>query len=105
MSQVSCYYASDDSEECLIHAFHKLGYTIMDNLIMVNGSFYLVTDDASSLPPLEYIASSSQNRAQPPRQDEWEVVSKADAVDKLGTFGGRCVMVRLSHCVPDFQAA
>ena len=105
MSQVSCSYAFDDPAECLIHESYNLGYTIMDNLIMVNGSFYLVTDDASSLPPLEYIASSSQNRAQPPRQDEWEVVSKADAVDKLGTSGGRCVMVRLSHYVPDFQAA
>ena len=67
----------------------------MDNLIMVNGSFYLVTDDASSLPPLEYIASSSRNRADPPHENEWEVVNKTDAVDKLGTFGGRYAAVLL----------
>ena len=68
----------------------------MDNLIMVNGTFYLVSDDPSSLPPLEYIASSAQNRADPSRDHEWEVLNKADATAKLGTFGGRYATV-LQH--------
>ncbi|KAH9919805.1 uncharacterized protein B0H18DRAFT_1026300 [Fomitopsis serialis] len=68
---------------------HVPGFTILDNVIMVNGTFYLVTDDPSSLPALEYVASSSVNSAHPPRENEWAIVSTSDAVDKLGTFGGR----------------
>jgi len=68
---------------------HVPGFTILDNVIMVNGTFYLVTDDPSSLPALEYVASSSVNSAHPPRENEWEIVSTGNAADKLGTFGGR----------------
>ncbi|TFY65221.1 hypothetical protein EVJ58_g2103 [Rhodofomes roseus] len=68
---------------------HVPGFSILDNVIMANGTFYLVTDDPSSLPALEYIASLSTNSERPPRENEWEIVSTADAVGKLGTFGGR----------------
>ncbi|KAH9833308.1 uncharacterized protein C8Q71DRAFT_197365 [Rhodofomes roseus] len=68
---------------------HVPGFSILDNVIMANGTFYLVTDDPSSLPALEYIASSSTNSERPPRENEWEIVSTADAIGKLGTFGGR----------------
>ncbi|KZT63320.1 hypothetical protein DAEQUDRAFT_815723 [Daedalea quercina L-15889] len=68
---------------------HVPGYTILDNVIMANGTFYLITDDPSSLPSLEYIASSSINSAYPPREHEWGIINTADAADKIGTFGGR----------------
>lgn len=72
---------------------------------MVNGSFYLVTDDASTLPPLEYIASSSEYRDDPPQEHEWVVLNKTNAVDTLGPFGGRYVLVPLWQALSDRRPA
>lgn len=66
-----------------------LGYTVLENVFILNGTFYLVTDDADSLPRLSTIASSTINPSHPPRRQDWQVLSVAEAVKTLGKFGGR----------------
>ncbi|PCH35351.1 hypothetical protein WOLCODRAFT_139864 [Wolfiporia cocos MD-104 SS10] len=68
---------------------HVPGYTILDNVIVVNGTFFLVTDEPASLPELGLIASSAEDRTQPPREQDWQVLSTQEAAAKIDTFGGR----------------
>ncbi|KAF9805454.1 hypothetical protein IEO21_09047 [Rhodonia placenta] len=64
-------------------------YTILENLIMVNGTFFLVTNDRLSLPDLGVIASSPADRLQPPREEDWQILSTEEAKSKIGPYGGR----------------
>lgn len=66
-----------------------LGYTVLENVFILNGTFFLVTDDADSLPRLSTIASSAINPTHPPRRQDWQILSVAEAVKTLGKFGGR----------------
>ncbi|OBZ67356.1 hypothetical protein A0H81_12672 [Grifola frondosa] len=68
---------------------HTPGYTVLDNVILCNGTFVLVTDIPSSIPPLGSIASSAIDFQQPPRPQDWEVLGREEASTKLGTYGGR----------------
>ncbi|KAL6302988.1 hypothetical protein BKA93DRAFT_364114 [Sparassis latifolia] len=67
---------------------HVPGYTILDNVLIANGTFFLVTDDPSSLPPPAAIAFSTLDHTQPPDQ-HWQVLTKDEARTQLGTYGGR----------------
>ncbi|KAF7977347.1 hypothetical protein HWV62_4143 [Athelia sp. TMB] len=62
------------------------GYTIIDNVITVNGTFFLVTDDPGSFPPLGSISSSAEDIEQPPRPEDWQIITTSEA-KKVGTFG------------------
>lgn len=72
-----------------------LGYTVFENLFMLNGTFYLVADKPSLLPPLGSIASASGDSTQPPTPRDWRIVTKEEATALFGPFGG--VYVHLSH--------
>ncbi|OCH86765.1 hypothetical protein OBBRIDRAFT_737399 [Obba rivulosa] len=71
------------------HLMCKARYTILDNLLVVNGTFFLVTDNPASLPPLSVIASSAADTARPPRDSDWQVISREEAQSKISAFGGR----------------
>ncbi|CAL1699413.1 unnamed protein product [Somion occarium] len=68
---------------------HVPGYTIFENLFVLNGTFYLVADKPSSLPPLGSIASSLTDRSQAPTPKDWRIISKEEASTLFGSFGGR----------------
>ncbi|KAK7686027.1 hypothetical protein QCA50_010838 [Cerrena zonata] len=67
---------------------HVPGYTVFENLFMLNGTFYLVADKPSLLPPLGSIASSSADRSQPPTPKDWRIIDKEEATTLFGRFGG-----------------
>lgn len=62
---------------------------MLENVFILNGTFFLVTDDVDSLPRLSTIASSAINPTHPPRRQDWQILSVAEAVKTLGKFGGR----------------
>lgn len=66
--------------------FFDAGYTILDSVIIVNGTFFVVTDDPSAFPTLGSISSSQEDNDEPPVQEEWQIVTTEEA-KQLGTFG------------------
>lgn len=88
LSDSNIYSAGKISHIASFHACGT-GYTILDNLIVVNGTFFLVTDNPSTIPDLSAIASSAADHTRPPREQDWQVLSTQEAGTKLGTFGGR----------------
>ncbi|EMD35587.1 hypothetical protein CERSUDRAFT_116315 [Gelatoporia subvermispora B] len=68
---------------------HVPGYTILDNLVVANGTFFIVTDDPASVPPLPAIASSAADATQPPRERDWQIISHEEARTRLSKFAGR----------------
>lgn len=76
----------------------SLGFTILDNVIMFAGTFYVVVDDPTSMPGIEYIASSRVNKNDPPRDIDWQIITSQTAFSTFGTYGGRCVSpLSLTH--------
>ncbi|KAG1840116.1 hypothetical protein C8R48DRAFT_838370 [Suillus tomentosus] len=67
---------------------HVAGFSIMDNVIMCNGTIFIVTDSPSSFPSLGSIASSAGNSHEAPLPVEWVVLSIEQARDILGSYGG-----------------
>ncbi|EKM58001.1 uncharacterized protein PHACADRAFT_251949 [Phanerochaete carnosa HHB-10118-sp] len=67
---------------------HVPGYTILDNVFILNGTFFLVTEDPLSLPRLGAIASSGLNPGHPPRLQDWRILTPEEATVILGPFGG-----------------
>lgn len=80
---------------CLAGALcsNDVGYTIMDNVFVLNGTLFIVTDDPS-FPPLGAIASSSEDSHAVPLSSDWQILSTAQARETLGSFGGLCVTCR-----------
>lgn len=76
-----------------------VGYTIMDNVFMLNGTLFVVTDDPS-FPPLGSIASSSEDSHAVPRPSDWQTLSRAQAKETLRSFGGLCVSPIYSTLCP-----
>ncbi|KAI0077397.1 hypothetical protein K474DRAFT_1707415 [Panus rudis PR-1116 ss-1] len=68
---------------------HVPGYTIFENLYTLNGTFYIVADRPSSVPPLGSIASSTSDRTKPPAAKDWRIISREEAKTIFGKFGGR----------------
>lgn len=67
---------------------HVAGFSIMDNVIMCNGTIFIVTDSPSSFPSLGSIASSADNLHEAPLLGEWEILSIERARGILGSYGG-----------------
>ncbi|KAG1833257.1 hypothetical protein DFJ58DRAFT_228111 [Suillus subalutaceus] len=67
---------------------HVAGFSIMDNVIMCNGTIFIVTDSPSSFPSLGSIASSADNSHEDPLPGEWNMLSIEQARDILGAYGG-----------------
>ncbi|KAJ7666155.1 hypothetical protein DFH06DRAFT_1295308 [Mycena polygramma] len=60
---------------------HVPGYTVIDNVILFNGSMNIVTDEPEAFPPIPNILlSAGLNR--------WKIISPEQARDQLGPFGG-----------------
>ena len=62
----------------------------MDNVFMLNGTLFVVTDDPS-FPSLGSIASSGEDSQAVPRPSDWQTLSSTQARETLGPFGGLCV--------------
>ncbi|KAF7325717.1 hypothetical protein MKEN_00422000 [Mycena kentingensis (nom. inval.)] len=61
---------------------HAPGYTVVDNIILFNGTMNLVSDDPQSYPPLhEMILSTDLNR--------WRVLTPEQARTQILPYGGR----------------
>jgi hypothetical protein len=76
---------------CVNAGIGPLGFTILDNVIMFEGTFYIVVDDPASMPPIESIASSRENKNDPPRDVDWQIFPGQNAFDRFDSYGGRCV--------------
>jgi hypothetical protein len=59
-----------------------LGYTILDNVIIMNGSVYVVTNDRGAFPALTAISSQRSD------YNNWQFISKEEAPAKIGPYGG-----------------
>src|SRR6266404_4172090 len=75
------------------------GFTILDNVILLSGAFYIVTDDTTSMPPVEAIGSSMVNHNEASRAVDWQVFSAQAASSKFGPYGGRCAPIMTSENV------
>lgn len=73
------------------------GFTILDNVTMLRGTFHIVTDDPTSMPSIETIGSSRANPNDPPRDIDWQILPAQAAPDKLGSFGGRYAFLPYSR--------
>jgi hypothetical protein len=60
-----------------------LGFTILDNVFISNGTVYIVTDDPPSVPPVSSIIA-----AVGPGINSWEIIPVSEAKSKIGTYGG-----------------
>jgi hypothetical protein len=67
-----------------------IGFTILDNVILFAGTFFVVTNDTSSIPPVGDIGSSMVNHNDAPRDIDWQVLPAQSASSKIGPYGGRC---------------
>ena len=62
-----------------------IGYTILDSVILVNGTAWLVTDDLA-FPALGSITSPHLNDSQAPQDSQWKILTSEEA-KKLGSYG------------------
>jgi hypothetical protein len=68
---------------------HVPGFTILDNVTLFAGTFFVVTNDTSSIPPVGDIGSSMVNHNDAPRDIDWQVLPAQSASSKIGPYGGR----------------
>lgn len=61
---------------------HVPGYTILDNVMIFNGSVYLVTEDEKSFPPMASMVATVGNGFA-----EWKFLSKPQALAHVGDYG------------------
>ncbi|KAJ7100210.1 hypothetical protein B0H15DRAFT_1018464 [Mycena belliarum] len=61
---------------------HVPGYTVVDNIILFNGSMVIVTDEPEKFPPMSHMVLSTD-------LNQWAMVSPQEAPDYIGAFGGR----------------
>ncbi|KAF6764236.1 hypothetical protein DFP72DRAFT_871230 [Ephemerocybe angulata] len=62
---------------------HVPGYTILENVILHNGTVYIVSDEQNSIPPIRSIVETTAESV-----GDWKVIGKKDASSKLGKYGG-----------------
>ncbi|KAF7360326.1 Protein transporter SEC24 [Mycena venus] len=61
---------------------HLPGYTVIDNIILFNGSMNIVTDQSDLFPPIQHMVLSTD-------LNKWKVITPQQAREQLGSFGGR----------------
>ncbi|KAG6864008.1 hypothetical protein C0991_001146, partial [Blastosporella zonata] len=61
---------------------HVSGYSILDNVIIFDGTVYVVTDDRDAFPSMTSIVTAAGLG-----MNEWKVISTATARKTLGTYG------------------
>jgi len=77
---------------------HTPGFTILDNVIMLDGTFYVIVDDPTSMPAIETIASPRVNEIDPPSHIDWQVFPARTALSEFGSYGGRIHGVTFVSC-------
>ena len=65
------------------------GYTVLDNVIAVNGTLFVVANDWTKLPKLGDIASSSLDATKPPRVQDWHILTTQDAAEMFGPYAAK----------------
>ncbi|KAI0763049.1 hypothetical protein BD413DRAFT_616506 [Trametes elegans] len=68
---------------------HTPGYTVLDNVIAVNGTFFVVANDWTKMPKVGDIASSSLDPTKPPRVQDWLMLTKNDAAEMFGPYAAK----------------
>ncbi|KAL7277254.1 hypothetical protein ACG7TL_009107 [Trametes sanguinea] len=68
---------------------HAPGYTVLDNVIAVNGTLFVVANDWTKVPKLGEIASSSLDPTKPPRVQDWHILTKNDAAEMFGPYAAK----------------
>ncbi|KAI0370526.1 hypothetical protein BV20DRAFT_966417 [Pilatotrama ljubarskyi] len=68
---------------------HTPGYTVLDNVIAVNGTLFVVANDWTKVPKLGEIASSSLDPTKPPRVQDWHILTTNDAAGMFGPYAAK----------------
>ncbi|TBU48064.1 hypothetical protein BD309DRAFT_950501 [Dichomitus squalens] len=68
---------------------HAPGYTVLENVVAVNGTLFVVADDWTKVPKLSDIASSSLDPSRPPRIQDWQMLTTSQARDWFGTYAAK----------------
>ncbi|KAI0642757.1 hypothetical protein C8Q79DRAFT_917243 [Trametes meyenii] len=68
---------------------HTPGYSILDNVIAVNGTFFVVANDWTKVPKIGDIASSSLDATKPPRVQDWHILTTQDAAEMFGPYAAK----------------
>ncbi|KAI0716715.1 hypothetical protein C8Q76DRAFT_616255 [Earliella scabrosa] len=68
---------------------HTPGFTILDNVISVNGTLFVVANDWTKVPKLSEIASSSLDSSRPPRVQDWHILTASDASAWFGPYAAK----------------
>ncbi|KAF8187024.1 hypothetical protein K438DRAFT_1024603 [Mycena galopus ATCC 62051] len=61
---------------------HVPGYTVIDNIILYNGTMNIVTEESDLFPPLQHMILSTD-------LNKWRIITPQQAREQLGSFGGR----------------
>ncbi|KIY70898.1 hypothetical protein CYLTODRAFT_370203 [Cylindrobasidium torrendii FP15055 ss-10] len=61
---------------------HKPGYTVLDNVVMHQGTVYIVTNSQEDFPSVDSIVSTRG-----PAHHDWEIISPIDAHARFGSLG------------------
>ncbi|KAJ7276078.1 hypothetical protein B0H12DRAFT_1174319 [Mycena haematopus] len=61
---------------------HVPGYTVIDNIVLYNGTMNIVTDESDLFPPIPHMVLSTD-------LNKWRVITPQQAREQLGSFGGR----------------
>ncbi|KAG5641730.1 hypothetical protein DXG03_004321 [Asterophora parasitica] len=61
---------------------HVSGYTVLDNVIIFNGTVHIVTNNRDDFPSISSIVA-----AVGPGKNDWRFISTTDARKRLGTYG------------------
>ncbi|EIN08442.1 hypothetical protein PUNSTDRAFT_144033 [Punctularia strigosozonata HHB-11173 SS5] len=69
--------------------YHSPGYTVLENVVLAAGTFFIVTDTPGSVPALDEIGSSREDPGAPPRPHDWQVVSRALAAEIFPDHGAK----------------
>ena len=65
------------------------GFTILDNVVCVNGTMFVVANDWEKVPKLGDIASSSLDPSRPPRVQDWHILTASDASEWFGPYAAK----------------
>ncbi|RPD75648.1 hypothetical protein L226DRAFT_534559 [Lentinus tigrinus ALCF2SS1-7] len=68
---------------------HTPGFTILDNVVCVNGTMFVVANDWEKVPKLGDIASSSLDPSRPPRVQDWHMLTASDASEWFGPYAAK----------------
>ncbi|TFK83076.1 hypothetical protein K466DRAFT_555640 [Polyporus arcularius HHB13444] len=68
---------------------HTPGFTILENVVCVNGTLFVVANDWEKVPKLGDIASSSVDPSRPPRVQDWHILTTSDASEWFGPYAAK----------------